>query len=95
MPKKSSGPQWFKFWGEWFPMIEAAPDEAVGKAVKGALRYFRNLDIPPMNDAVRMIYQMLVNSIEEAKGDYQKSSEAGKKGNAKRWHKDVSEGDTT
>lgn len=76
-------------------MIEAAPDEAVGKAVKGALRYFRNLDVPQMNDAVRMIYQMLVVSIEEAKGDYQKSSESGKKGNAKRWHSDVSEGDTT
>ena len=68
----------------------AVPDDAAGKALKAAFQYFDDGKEPELDPLSMAVYAAIKPYIDEAFGDYERSSRAGKAGNAKRWGKGVS-----
>lgn len=95
MGKKREGrASWFKIFLHQKALIDAVPDESVGKALKAALSYFDTGEIPILNPLENAVFSSLKQYIDESMQDYQKFSEAGQKGNKKRWGNEVSPPDT-
>lgn len=78
--KRAVKPSWFKLFGNLLPMFEAAPDAAVGRAVKGALRYFDTGEMPEMELMELVLFSAIRPRIEEAYEDFYQKVESGKRG---------------
>lgn len=76
---------WFKVFLAQKPMIDAADDISVGKALKAALRYFDTGEIAALEPMPRVIFAGLKGSVDEAIADYEASVRNGRAGGAKRW----------
>ena len=87
---KDKRPAWFKMFLHQGPLIMAVPDDAAGKALKAAFQYFDDGKEPELDPLSMAVYAAIKPYIDEAFGDYERSSRAGKAGNAKRWGKGVS-----
>ena len=87
---KDKRPAWFKMFLHQGPLIMAVPDESAGKALKAAFHYFDDGKEPELDPLSMAVYAAIKPYIDEAFGDYERSSKAGKAGNAKRWGKGVS-----
>lgn len=92
--KRAGRASWFKLFLHQKALIDAVPDEAVGKALKAALSYFDTGEIPTLNSLENAVFSSLKQYADEAIQDYRKFSEAGKMGNEKRWGPEVSPPDT-
>lgn len=77
---KVGKPSWFKLFLHNKPILAAAPDEAVGVAVKAAMEYFESGVEPQLDPFAAMIFSALKGGVDESIADYQKSVEAGKRG---------------
>ena len=84
MPKEKRA-TWFKLSLAQKPMIDAADDISVGKALKAALRYFDTGEIAALEPMPRVIFAGLKGSVDEAIADYEASVRNGRAGGAKRW----------
>lgn len=94
MGKKAKRPTWFKLWLNQKPLIDAVPDESVGKAIKAAYQYFDTgevLDLDPLSGAV---FAVLKSQVDKAIEDYKDSVEFGKAGALERWGNSTEENDT-
>lgn len=77
---KVGKPSWFKLFLHNKPILAAAPDEAVGVAIKAAMEYFESGEEPTLDPFAAMIFSALKGGVDESIADYQKSVEAGKRG---------------
>ena len=77
---KEKRASWFKLFLHQKPLLDAVPDETVGKAVKAAMAYFEDGTIPSLDTLESVIFLSIKPYIEEANSDYEKKSENGKKG---------------
>lgn len=84
MPRKKQPRTWFRMYGSNLHVFEALSDEAVGKSVKYALRYFVLDEAPPDTlDPLTMIgFSVLRGAADEAITDYEVAVENGRKGPA-------------
>lgn len=92
--KKGGRASWFKVFLHQKALIDSVPNENVGAALKSALQYFEtgeNLQIDPLSFAVFSTFKQY---IDESNDDFKKFSEAGQRGNKKRWDSHVSPPDT-
>lgn len=78
--KKSKRPSWFKLWLHHRPLIDAVPDEVVGRAVKAALNYFATGDIIQLGQLESVVFASIKSDIDDAHADYLRDVENGKKG---------------
>lgn len=93
--KKEGRPSWFKMFLHQKALIDAVPDEVAGKALKAALQYFETREEGNLDPLSSAVFASIKPYIDESFDDYQRSSDAGKAGNEKRWSKKVSGGDTS
>lgn len=90
---KPKRPTWFKVFDHQYPFITAMPDEAVGKAFRSAIAYFRDGSMPEAMDPLEnALFQLLKANADEAMEDYERSVENGKKGSQKK--KELQDGKT-
>ena len=95
MGKKREGrASWFKIFLHQQALIDAVPDECAGKALKAAMSYFRTGQEPDLAPLEKAVFSSFKQYIDESVQDYIKFSEAGQKGNNKRWGNEVSPPDT-
>ena len=82
---KKKRPTWFKFSEETCTLLLAFNDNAVGKAVRAAAKYFLNNEREYISDdAARGIYTLLEKSIDNANEEYAARIADGMKGAAKK-----------
>lgn len=80
MVKKPKRAAWFKLWLHHRPLIDAVPDEAVGRAVKAALNYFATGETVPLGQLETVVFASIKSDIDDANHDYLRDVENGKKG---------------
>lgn len=95
MAKKKEGrPSWFKMFLHQKALVDAVPDDVAGKALKAVFRYFESGEVGELDPLAFAVFASVKPYIDESFNDYQRSSNAGRQGNAKRWNKGASGGDT-
>ena len=96
MAKRKDGrASWFKVFLHQKALIDSVPSENVGYALKAALQYFENGEIPQIDPLSFAVFSTFKQYIDESNDDFKKFSEAGQRGNKKRWDSHVSPPDTT
>lgn len=85
MHKGEKRPSWFKLFLHQKPIIDSAPDDVVGKAVKAAFHYFATKEEMELDVMTMVVYSSFKPYIEESFTDYERLSTAGKKGMRNRW----------
>ena len=77
---KEKRASWFKLFLHQKPIIDAMEDAVVGKAIKAALSYFEDGTVNDLDPMSYILFASMQPFVDEAKEDYQKSVENGKKG---------------
>ena len=86
MAAKQKRPPWFKMFLRNKPMIEAFPAIIVGEAIKLALRYFDDRQVPEIDDPLTLaLFNTLKPDIDAAWDDYLEAVRNGKDGANTRW----------
>ena len=80
MPKRNTGPAWFKLWLHHRPLFDAVSDDVAGKVLKAALCYLADDEIPPLEQLETVVFSAIQADVEEARADYFLKVENGKKG---------------
>lgn len=80
MAKKSKRPSWFKLWLHHKSMLDALPDDVVGKGIKAALNYFATGEVGQLGQLEMVVFASIKADIDEANADYLRDVENGKKG---------------
>ena len=80
MAKKSKRPSWFKLWLHHKSMLDALPDDVVGKGIKAALNYFSTGEVGQLGQLEMVVFASIKADIDEANADYLRDVENGKKG---------------
>ena len=70
-------------------MLDAIPDDAVGRALKATMHYFATGEIRPLGPLERIAFAAFKVNVDEAVADYKKDVENGKRGGRPR--KDLDE----
>ena len=76
---------WFKLWTNHLPVFEAAPDDALGRAIRAALVYCQTDQLPELDPMANLIFVTIQQDIDTAQNNSQAAVENGKKGASKRW----------
>ena len=82
---------WFKLWTRSLPVFQAAPDDALGRAVRAALIYCNSGEIPELDPMANLIFAVLRKDVDEALAQFQEAVESGKRGATTRWKKKASD----
>ena len=82
---------WFKLWTNHLPVFEAAPDDALGRAIRAALVYCQTDQLPELDPMANLIFAVLRKDIDEALAQFQEAVESGKRGATTRWKKKESD----
>ena len=61
-------------------MLDAIPDDAVGRALKATMHYFATGEILPLGQLEMIVFSAFKVNVDEALDDYQRRSEIGKNG---------------
>ena len=77
---KEARASWFKLFLHQKPMMDAVPDEVLGRAIKGAMAYCEKGEEAPLDTVEQLLFLMFKPYIDEAQADFQKKAENGKKG---------------
>lgn len=80
MSKGEKRPSWFKLFLHQKPIIDSAPDEVVGRAVKAALYYFATKEEMELDVLAMVVYSSFRPYIEESFTDYERDVRNGHKG---------------
>ncbi len=92
---KDGKPSWFKLYTSITPIIDAAPDEAVGQALKAVMTYMETETIPTdMEPMVSVLFQVLKIGADESINNYGRNVENGKKGGRPKKEKPPLTGET-
>lgn len=92
--KKEGRASWFKVFLHQKALIDSVPNENVGAALKAALQYFETGENPQIDPLSFAVFSTFRQYIDESNDDFKKFSEAGQRGNKKRWDSQVSPPDT-
>ena len=78
---------WWKMFSHQRAVMESVSDRAAGAGLKAAFRYFDGEDIPAgsLTAQAFTVFCVIRPYIDEAKRDFEKSVESGKKGAENRW----------
>ena len=93
--KKDGRASWFKVFLHQKALIDSVPNENVGAALKAALQYFETGEMPQIDQLSFAVFSTFKQYIDESNDDFKKFSEAGQRGNRKRWDNHASPLDTT
>lgn len=93
--KKDGRASWFKVFLHQKALIDSVPNENVGAALKAALQYFETGEMPQIDQLSFAVFSTFKQYIDESNDDFKKFSEAGQRGNRKRWDNHASTPDTT
>ena len=88
--KKEGRASWFKVFLHQKALVDSVPNENVGSALKAALQYFETGEMPKIDQLSFAVFSTFKQYIDESNDDFKKFSEAGKRGNEKRWDNHVS-----
>ena len=64
------------------------PDEEAAKAIKATVKYYLKGELTELSGTAADVFDIMRASIDRGQEAYRKMSEAGKRGNAARWHND-------
>lgn len=82
---------WFKLWTRSLPVFQAAPDDALGRAIRAALVYCNSGEVPELDPMANLIFSVLWKDVDEAIVQFQEAVESGKRGATTRWKKTASD----
>lgn len=82
---------WFKLWTRSLPVFQAAPDDALGRAIRAALIYCNSGEVPELDPMANLIFSVLRKDVDEAIVQFQEAVESGKRGATTRWKKTASD----
>ena len=82
---------WFKLWTRSLPIFQAAPDDALGRAIRAALVYCNSGEVPELDPMANLIFSVLRKDVDEAIVQFQEAVESGKRGATTRWKKTASD----
>lgn len=86
MHKGEKRPSWFKLFLHQKPLLDAVPDDVVGKAVKAAMQYFENGEVMELDPIAFAVFSTIKPGIDEAIEDFRHSVDLGRRGGKKRWN---------
>ena len=78
--EKKNQPAWFRIYRHQGALIESVPDQAIGRALKGAMHYFETGEFPALSELEMAIFGTFRRSIDESVADYNLRVENGKRG---------------
>jgi len=81
---KEKRPAWFKIYLHQKALLDAMPDEVVGRAMKAAMDYFESGCIPKLAPLETAVFATFQPFIQEAKEEYMVNVENGKRGAEKK-----------
>ena len=81
MSHRKKRPVWFKCFLASKALIDAIPDENVGRGVKAAFAYFNDQIEPELDPLSNVVFQTLKDGIAETFADYAKRQNAAGGGN--------------
>lgn len=88
MAKCSKRPAWFKMFLHQKAIIDSVDDATAGKALKAVFQYFDTGETVDLDQMAFIVFSAIKPYIDESFLDFQRSSEAGKKGMKNRWGKE-------
>jgi hypothetical protein len=77
---KEKRPSWFKLYNAQKGIIDAFSDVDVGRAIKALMLYFSDEEEPDLDGNAKYLFTALRLNVDEARNEYRKAVEAGKKG---------------
>lgn len=80
---------WFKLWTNHLPVFEAAPDDALGRAIRAALVYCQTDQLPELDPLANLIFVTIQQDIDTAQNVCRSARENGKKSSSSRWKKQM------
>lgn len=87
---------WFKMFVSLRPVIDSAPDDVAGRALKAALGYFDTGNEPTgLDPFTNTLFSAIRPSVDDAVADYKKAAEKNRANVNKRWGKKCIPSDTT
>lgn len=86
MSKGEKRPSWFKLFLHQKPLLDAVPDDVVGKAMKAAMQYFENGEVMELDPIAFAVFSTIKPGIDEAIEDFRHSVDLGRRGGKKRWN---------
>lgn len=86
MGKAEKRPSWFKLFLHQKPLLDAVPDDVVGKAMKAAMQYFENGEVMELDPIAFAVFSTIKPGIDEAVEDFRHSVDLGRRGGKKRWN---------
>ena len=76
---KEKRASWFKMFSHQLPLMEAVPDDVLGRAMKGVMHYFVTGEKPQLDMLENAVFCALSPYVDEAFEDYDKMVQQGKK----------------
>ena len=77
---RENRPSWFKLFLHQKALFDAVPDDVLGQAVKAALQYFTNKELPSLDPMSMVVFSAIKPYIDESFIDYERDVANGKKG---------------
>lgn len=88
MAKKKGRPSWFKMFLHQKALIDAVPDETVGKSLKAVFQYFETGELPELDPMAFAVFATIKPYVDESFEDFERTSEKNRENVQKRWNKD-------
>lgn len=92
MAKKTNRPSWFKMFLHQKALLDAMPDETVGKALKAVFQYFDTGEVQELDPMAFAVFAAIKPYVDESYEDFTAASKKNKENVMKRWNKET---DTT
>lgn len=92
MAKKTNRPSWFKMFLHQKALLDAMPDETVGKALKAVFQYFDTGEVQELDPMAFAVFAAIKPYVDESYEDFAAASKKNKENVMKRWSKET---DTT
>lgn len=95
MAKRPSRPSWFKMFLHQKALLDAMPDETVGKALKAVFQYFDAGELPDLDPMAFAVFAAIKPYVDESFEDFERTSEKNRRNVEARWKKTVANDNTT
>lgn len=87
MAKKTNRPSWFKMFLHQKALLDAMPDETVGKALKAVFQYFDTGEIQELDPMAFAVFAAIKPYVDESYEDFAEASKKNRENVMKRWDK--------
>lgn len=91
MAKKVGRPSWFKMFLHQKALLDAVPDETVGKALKAVFQYFDTGEVVDLDPMAFAVFAAVKPYVDESFEDFERTSERNRMNIAKRWNNNTME----